>query len=104
MLVDVAHLDTAALAAAVTAGGSSSSSSGANVIVDDFDALWECLRSAAQQRSVQQQHSSDGGSSGAQGLSAAVPRIDVILDNAGWSCTPTCGWQTSWCLLGSVMR
>jgi hypothetical protein len=81
MLVDVAHMDTAALAAAVTAGSgsSSSSSSNANVIVDEFDAMWEHLKVAAQQQQQQQQDL--GGSS--QGLTTGVRRIDVILDNAG---------------------
>jgi hypothetical protein len=74
MLVDVAHMDSSAAAAAAAVGTSSGSGSGSsNIIVDETDALWEYLKAKA----------AAAQGPGAEGLQCAVPRIDIILDNAG---------------------
>jgi hypothetical protein len=72
MLVDVAHMDSSAAAAAAAVGTSSGSGS-SNIIVDETDALWEYLKASA----------AAAQGSGADGLQCAVPRVDIILDNAG---------------------
>lgn len=77
MLVDVAHMDSSALAAM---GGSNS----ANIIVDEFEPLWAYLKSKA----AAAQGSAAGSAAGSvltpgEGLPTALPRVDIILDNAG---------------------
>ncbi|KAF6264621.1 hypothetical protein COO60DRAFT_1698204 [Scenedesmus sp. NREL 46B-D3] len=72
MLVDVAHLDSSA-AAAAAAVSSSSGSGNSNIIVDETDALWEYLKAKA----------AAAQGSGSEGLQCSLPRIDIILDNAG---------------------
>jgi hypothetical protein len=79
MLVDVAHMDSAALGLIPSAAGGSSGSSGSNnIIVDEFDTLWSYLTTAAKKRNP-------GGdeSSAAPITSSLLPRVDIILDNAG---------------------
>jgi hypothetical protein len=69
MLVDVSHMDAAALGlntAAAAAGGSSGSSNG--IIVDEFDALWAALTAKV---------------SNSNSNLPQLPRVDIILDNAG---------------------
>jgi hypothetical protein len=61
------------MAAAAAVGSSNSSSGSSNIIVDETDALWEYLK--AQAAAAQ--------GSGSEGLTSALPRIDIILDNAG---------------------
>jgi hypothetical protein len=73
MLVDVAHMDSSAAAAAAAVGTSSGSGS-SNIIIDETDALWEHLKATA---------AAAQGGSGAEGLQCVVPRVDIILDNAG---------------------
>ena len=77
MLVDAAHMDTAALGLNTT-----SSSSSSNIIVNEFDQLWSYLTETAQQQQQQQQQQQDG-SSPDESSSPLLPRVDVILDNAG---------------------
>lgn len=73
MLVDVAHLDAAALGVKAAAAGSSSSGSN-NIIVDEFDALWTYLTAKAQHAAARTAESS---------MTSPLSRVDIILDNAG---------------------
>lgn len=74
MLVDVSHMDAAALGLNLktTAAGSSSSSS--NIIVDEFNALWAALTAKL---------SSSNLNSNSNSNLPQLPRVDIILDNAG---------------------
>jgi hypothetical protein len=69
MLVDVAHMESAALG--LNIGSSSGGSGSNNIIVDEYDALWSYLTAKARQGVT---------SSGDESL---LPRVDIILDNAG---------------------
>jgi hypothetical protein len=87
MLVDVAHIDAAALG--VTSAGAT------NIIVDEFDALWDHLCRAAATAASAQQGSREAGAAAAAAAGAGagaaskgqaqglIRRVDVILDNAG---------------------
>lgn len=76
MLVDVAHMDSSAAAAAAAVGSGSSSS---NIIVDETDELWDYLKAQAAAAAA----AAGQGAAGSEGLQSALPRIDIILDNAG---------------------
>lgn len=75
MLVDVAHMDSAALG--LKTGSSSSGSN--NIIVDEYDALWSYLTTKARQGVM----SSGDESSSSGAITSLLPRVDIILDNAG---------------------
>lgn len=75
MLVDVSHMDAAALGlnpttAAAAAGSSSGSNGSNNIIVDEFDVLWAALTAKLS-------------SSNSNSDLPQLPRVDIILDNAG---------------------
>ncbi|WIA44274.1 hypothetical protein OEZ86_007083 [Tetradesmus obliquus] len=76
MLVDVAHMDSSAAAAAAAVGSGSSSS---NIIVNETDELWDYLKAQAAAAAA----AAGQGAAGSEGLQSALPRIDIILDNAG---------------------
>lgn len=76
MLVNVSHMDAAALGLSPTttapAAADGSSGSSSNIIVDEFDALWAALTAKL----------SSSNSKSNSNL-PQLPRVDIILDNAG---------------------